>query len=155
PSPSPAWSSSPPVTTDSPSNGSSWTPVPSPQPEPRKPEPRTSGNVLMSSGRKRTLERRDDPLGMKGGLLVAARRPWVMHLPGRERQQRGASNDRDDDNAAVNEQVAILAAVAASIAFGASDVIEQRATHTVTKRRLLDPRLFVDLLANRVWLVGI
>jgi drug/metabolite transporter (DMT)-like permease len=55
----------------------------------------------------------------------------------------------------VNELVAVLAAVAASIAFGASDVIEQRATHTVKGRRLLDPRLFLDLLASRLWRVGI
>jgi hypothetical protein len=55
----------------------------------------------------------------------------------------------------VNELVAVLAAVAASIAFGASDVIEQRATHTVAGRRLLDPRLFLDLLASRLWVIGI
>jgi hypothetical protein len=55
----------------------------------------------------------------------------------------------------VNELVAVLAAVAASIAFAASDVIEQRAAHTVAGRRLLDLRLFVDLVASRLWLVGI
>lgn len=55
----------------------------------------------------------------------------------------------------MNELIAVLAAVAASIAFGASDVIEQRATHTVRGRRLLDPRLFLDLVANRLWRVGI
>jgi hypothetical protein len=55
----------------------------------------------------------------------------------------------------MNELVAVLAAVVASIAFGASDVVEQRATHTVAKRGLLDPRLFLDLFASRVWRVGI
>jgi drug/metabolite transporter (DMT)-like permease len=55
----------------------------------------------------------------------------------------------------VNELVAVLAAIAASITFGASDVIEQRATHEVAERKLLDPRLFVDLLGSRLWRVGI
>jgi drug/metabolite transporter (DMT)-like permease len=55
----------------------------------------------------------------------------------------------------VNELVAVLVAVAASITFGASDVIEQRATHEVAERKLLDPRLFVDLLASRLWVIGI
>ena len=55
----------------------------------------------------------------------------------------------------MSEQVAVLAAIAASITFGASDVLEQRATHAVAERRLLDPRLFVDLLATRLWRVGI
>jgi len=56
---------------------------------------------------------------------------------------------------AVNELVAVLAAVAASVTFGASDVIEQRATHEVAERKLLDPRLFVDLLRTRLWVIGI
>jgi drug/metabolite transporter (DMT)-like permease len=55
----------------------------------------------------------------------------------------------------VNQLVAVLAAVAASITFGASDVIEQRATHEVAERKLLDPRLFVDLFRTRLWVIGI
>jgi len=55
----------------------------------------------------------------------------------------------------VNELVAVLVAVAAAITFGASDVIEQRATHEVAERKLLDPRLFADLLASRLWVTGI
>ena len=55
----------------------------------------------------------------------------------------------------MNELIAVLVAVAASIAFGASDVLEQRATHTVAGRKVLDPRLFSDLLASRLWRVGI
>jgi hypothetical protein len=55
----------------------------------------------------------------------------------------------------VNELVAVLAAVAAAVTFGASDVIEQRATHEVAERKLLDPRLFVDLLRTRLWVTGI
>jgi drug/metabolite transporter (DMT)-like permease len=55
----------------------------------------------------------------------------------------------------MNELVAVLTAVAAAITFGASDVIEQRATHEVAERKLLDPRLFKDLLASRLWVIGI
>jgi hypothetical protein len=55
----------------------------------------------------------------------------------------------------VNEPVAVLVAIAGAITFGASDVIEQRATHKVTKRPPLDFRLFADLAANRLWLIGI
>jgi hypothetical protein len=55
----------------------------------------------------------------------------------------------------VNEQVAVLAAMAGAITFGASDVIEQRATHRVAKRPPLDLRLFADLAVNRLWLIGI
>jgi drug/metabolite transporter (DMT)-like permease len=55
----------------------------------------------------------------------------------------------------VNEPIAVLVAVVASITFAASDVIEQRATHTVTERQPLDPRLFRDLVAKRSWRVGI
>jgi drug/metabolite transporter (DMT)-like permease len=57
--------------------------------------------------------------------------------------------------AAVNEPLAVLAALASSITFGASDVIEQRATHTVPERRPLDLRLFWDLAGRRAWRVGI
>jgi len=56
---------------------------------------------------------------------------------------------------AVNEPIAAVVAVCASVAFGASDVIEQRATHTVPLRRPLDPRLFQDLAAKRAWRAGI
>ncbi|HEX6447870.1 MAG TPA: DMT family transporter [Trebonia sp.] len=55
----------------------------------------------------------------------------------------------------MNYPIAVLVAVVASITFAASDVIEQRATHTVTERQALDPRLFKDLVANRSWRVGI
>ena len=55
----------------------------------------------------------------------------------------------------MNELVAVLVAVAAAITFGASDVIEQHATHEVAERKLLDPRLFADLLATRLWVIGI
>jgi drug/metabolite transporter (DMT)-like permease len=55
----------------------------------------------------------------------------------------------------VNEPLAVLVAIAGAITFGASDVIEQRATHRVTKRPPLDLRLFVDLAVNRLWLIGI
>jgi hypothetical protein len=55
----------------------------------------------------------------------------------------------------VNEAIAVAASVAAAITFGASDVIEQRATHTVPERRPLDFRLFLDLLSIRLWLIGI
>jgi len=55
----------------------------------------------------------------------------------------------------VNETIAAIAAVAASITFGASDVIEQRATHTVPERRPMDIRLFVDLVGSRLWRIGI
>ena len=37
--------------------------------------------------------------------------------------------------AAMNEPVAVLVAIASSITFGASYAIEQRATHTVPERR--------------------
>ena len=55
----------------------------------------------------------------------------------------------------MNEPVAVLVAIAGAITFGASDVIEQRATHKVAKRPPLDFRLFADLVANRLWLIGI
>jgi hypothetical protein len=55
----------------------------------------------------------------------------------------------------VNALVATLVAIAGAITFGASDVIEQRATHRVAKRPPLDLRLFADLAVNRLWLIGI
>jgi hypothetical protein len=55
----------------------------------------------------------------------------------------------------VNELVAVLVAIAGAITFGASDVIEQRATHKVAKRPPLDFKLFAELAANRLWLIGI
>jgi hypothetical protein len=55
----------------------------------------------------------------------------------------------------VNELIAVPVAIAAAITFGASDVIEQRATHKVAKRPPLDVRLFADLAVNRLWLIGI
>jgi hypothetical protein len=59
------------------------------------------------------------------------------------------------NESAVNELVAVLVAIAGAITFGVSDVIEQRATHTVAKRPPLDLKLFVDLAVNRLWLIGI
>jgi drug/metabolite transporter (DMT)-like permease len=55
----------------------------------------------------------------------------------------------------VNELLAVVLAIAGAITFGASDVLEQRATHKVTKRPPLDFKLFADLVANRLWLIGI
>jgi hypothetical protein len=55
----------------------------------------------------------------------------------------------------VNELIAVLVAIAGAITFGASDVIEQRATHKVAKRPPLDLKLFADLAVNRLWLIGI
>jgi hypothetical protein len=55
----------------------------------------------------------------------------------------------------VNEPIAVLVAIAGAITFGASDVIEQRATHRVASRPPLDLRLFADLAVNRLWLIGI
>jgi drug/metabolite transporter (DMT)-like permease len=55
----------------------------------------------------------------------------------------------------VNEPVAVLVAIAGAITFGASDVIEQRATHKVANRPPLDLKLFADLAVNRLWVVGI
>lgn len=55
----------------------------------------------------------------------------------------------------MNELVAVLVAIAGAVTFGASDVIEQRATHRVAKRPPLDVKLFADLAVNRLWLIGI
>ena len=55
----------------------------------------------------------------------------------------------------MNELVAVLVAIAASVAFGASDVFEQRGTHTVPERGTLDFRLFLDLISSRLWRAGI
>lgn len=55
----------------------------------------------------------------------------------------------------MNELIAVVAAVAAAITFGASAVIEQRSTHDVRKRQPLDIRLLVDLIATRLWRAGI
>jgi drug/metabolite transporter (DMT)-like permease len=55
----------------------------------------------------------------------------------------------------VNEALAVVIAIAGAATFGASDVIEQRATHKVTKRPPLDLKLFADLAANRLWVIGI
>ena len=55
----------------------------------------------------------------------------------------------------MNELLAVVIAVAGAITFGASDVIEQRATHKVAKRPPLDLKLFADLAANRLWVIGL
>ena len=55
----------------------------------------------------------------------------------------------------MNELIAVLVAMAGAITFGASDVIEQRATHKVAERPPLDVKLFADLVANRLWVIGI
>ena len=55
----------------------------------------------------------------------------------------------------VNELIAVLIAIAGAITFGASDVIEQRATHKVANKPPLDFKLFAELAANRLWVIGI
>ncbi len=55
----------------------------------------------------------------------------------------------------MNELIAVLVAIAGALTFGASDVLEQRATHKVAKRPPLDLKLFADLAVNRLWLIGI
>ena len=55
----------------------------------------------------------------------------------------------------MNELIAVLIAIAGAITFGASDVIEQRATHKVAKKPPLDFKLFAELAANRLWVIGI
>src|SRR6185312_12586274 len=87
--------------------------------------------------------------------IRGARRPGIAADDGSVGHALFASGRCLERMTAVNELVAVLAAVAASVTFGASDVIEQRATHEVAERKLLDPRLFVDLLRTRLWVVGI
>ncbi|HEY2507535.1 MAG TPA: DMT family transporter [Streptosporangiaceae bacterium] len=55
----------------------------------------------------------------------------------------------------MNLPVAVLIAIVGAFTFGASDVLEQRATHRVAKRPPLDLKLFADLAVNRLWLIGI
>jgi hypothetical protein len=55
----------------------------------------------------------------------------------------------------VNELIAVLIAIAGAITFGASDVIEQRATHKVANKPPLDFKLFAELAANKLWVIGI
>jgi drug/metabolite transporter (DMT)-like permease len=50
---------------------------------------------------------------------------------------------------------AIVAALAASASFAVSAVLEQRAARQVPQRRMLDPRLLVDLIRYRAWLMSI
>ena len=50
----------------------------------------------------------------------------------------------------MNELVAVLIAIAGAITFGASDVIEQRATHKVAKRPPLDVKLFAELAPGQL-----
>lgn len=50
---------------------------------------------------------------------------------------------------------AIVAALAASASFAVSAVLEQRAARRVPQRRMLDPRLLVDLIRYRAWLLSI
>lgn len=52
--------------------------------------------------------------------------------------------------------ISVLAAIAAAISLGVSDVLEQRATHAVPARAVaLDPRLLTDLATKPLWLAGI
>ena len=51
--------------------------------------------------------------------------------------------------------IAIAAALAASLAFAVSAVIEQRTAHQVPQRRTLAPALLVDLARQRIWLLAI
>jgi hypothetical protein len=55
----------------------------------------------------------------------------------------------------VNELIAVLIAIAGAVTFGASDVIEQRATHKVANKPPLDFKLFAELAANKLWVIGI
>jgi drug/metabolite transporter (DMT)-like permease len=50
---------------------------------------------------------------------------------------------------------AVVLALASSLTLGASAVIEQRGTKLVTSRGALSPQLFVDLVHQPLWLVGI
>src|ERR1700749_346522 len=55
----------------------------------------------------------------------------------------------------VNELIAVLIAIAGAITFGASDVIEQPGTHKVANKPPLHFKLFAELAANRLWVIGI
>jgi hypothetical protein len=103
------------------------------------------------------------PRGPGQGVPRGTRRPG-RHEDGRIKRgtdaaaEEGLTRDgmvRTGNESAVNEPVAVLLAIAGAITFGASDVIEQRATHKVAKRPPLDFKLFADLVANRLWLIGI
>ena len=50
---------------------------------------------------------------------------------------------------------AIVAALAGSASFAVSALLEQRAARLVPQRRMLDPRLLVDLVRYRAWLLSI
>lgn len=51
--------------------------------------------------------------------------------------------------------LAVLAAVAAALAFAVSAVLEQRSAHAVPERGPLDPRLLRDLARKRLWLAAL
>jgi drug/metabolite transporter (DMT)-like permease len=55
----------------------------------------------------------------------------------------------------VSPLTAVLVALASALILGTSAVIEQRGTHLVRPRRILSPRLFLDLARQPVWLSGI
>jgi hypothetical protein len=71
--------------------------------------------------------------------------PCVHQLPGPD----------PEASSVVNELIAVLIAIAGAITFGASDVIEQRATHKVANKPPLDFKLFAELAANKLWVIGI
>ncbi len=51
--------------------------------------------------------------------------------------------------------VAVLAALAASLVFGIASVADQRSTHRVVRRKVLSPRIFLDLARQPLWLASI
>ena len=51
--------------------------------------------------------------------------------------------------------VAVVAAIAAALVFGAASVADQRSTKRVKRRGPLSPRIFVDLARQPLWLVSI
>jgi len=55
----------------------------------------------------------------------------------------------------VSSIIALTAAVAAALVFGAASVAEQRSTKRVKTRRALSPRILVDLMRQPLWLTAI
>jgi drug/metabolite transporter (DMT)-like permease len=54
----------------------------------------------------------------------------------------------------VSSIIALTAAVAAALVFGAASVAEQRSTKRVKTRRALSPRILVDLMRQPLWLAA-
>jgi drug/metabolite transporter (DMT)-like permease len=55
----------------------------------------------------------------------------------------------------LSDQIAIVAALGASIVFGVSTVAEQRSTKRVAQRRALSPRILLDLVRQPLWVASI